>query len=107
MHSVTEVFFAARFEIIAFSLAMLMYSLLASKCMPMKAALQKKIKVVEEPETWSSAAKANKKSSNKAEQTSAAPCADVAKHIVMIRKCASENNLKGVMSIFGTLKESG
>jgi len=32
---------------------------------------------------------------------------DVAKHIVMIRKCASENNLKGAMSIFTSLKEGG
>jgi pentatricopeptide repeat protein len=32
---------------------------------------------------------------------------DVAKHVIMIRKCASENNLKGAMSIFDTLKSSG
>merc|ERR1719331_2221810 len=32
---------------------------------------------------------------------------DVAKHIVMIRKCASENNLKGAMTIFDSLKEGG
>merc|ERR1719409_1771 len=33
--------------------------------------------------------------------------ADVAKHIVMIRKCASENNLPGAMSIFNSLKAGG
>merc|ERR1719191_634904 len=33
--------------------------------------------------------------------------ADVAKHVMMIRKCASDKNLKGVMSIFESLKESG
>jgi len=33
--------------------------------------------------------------------------ADVAKHIVMIRKCASENNLEGAMCIFNSLKEGG
>merc|ERR1719163_410014 len=32
---------------------------------------------------------------------------DVAKHIVMIRKCASENNLQGAMSIFNSLKVGG
>jgi pentatricopeptide repeat protein len=32
---------------------------------------------------------------------------DVAKNIVMIRKCAGSNDLKGVMSIFNSLKESG
>jgi len=32
---------------------------------------------------------------------------DIAKHIVMIRKCAAENNLKGSMSIFNSLKEGG
>jgi len=32
---------------------------------------------------------------------------DVAQHILMIRKCASENNLKGAMSIFNSLKEGG
>merc|ERR1719440_507394 len=32
---------------------------------------------------------------------------DVAKHIVMIRKCASENNLKAAMSIFDSLKAGG
>jgi len=32
---------------------------------------------------------------------------DVAQHILMIRKCAAENNLKGSMSIFNSLKEGG
>jgi len=32
---------------------------------------------------------------------------DVAKHIIMIRKCASEKNLKGAMSIFKSLKDGG
>jgi len=32
---------------------------------------------------------------------------DIATHIVMIRKCAAENNLKGSMSIFNSLKEGG
>jgi len=32
---------------------------------------------------------------------------DVAQHILMIRKCAAENNLKGSMSIFDSLKEGG
>jgi pentatricopeptide repeat protein len=32
---------------------------------------------------------------------------DVAKHIMMIRKCATENNLKGAMNIFETLAKSG
>merc|ERR1719456_164345 len=37
----------------------------------------------------------------------AASQGDVAKHIVMIRKCASENNLSGAMSIFNSLKTGG
>jgi hypothetical protein len=32
---------------------------------------------------------------------------DVAKHVIMIRKCAAENNLNGALSIFTSLKESG
>merc|ERR1719271_255042 len=32
---------------------------------------------------------------------------DVAKHITMIRNCASENNLKGAMGVFDSLEQSG
>merc|ERR1719160_1534252 len=32
---------------------------------------------------------------------------DVAKHVVMIRKCGLENNLKGAMEIFNSLKNGG
>merc|ERR1719506_2069248 len=32
---------------------------------------------------------------------------DIAKHITMIRNCASENDLKGAVSVFQSLEQSG
>jgi len=103
MQSVLDGLFAARLELIAFCTAMLMYYVLLAKQVPAKA-INKKLKLIEADDDPAPVPQTAKKQSPKA-ATSAK--IDVAKHIVMIRKCATDKNLKGAMSIFDTLKESG
>merc|ERR1719162_360709 len=68
-----------------------------------KDAFQKKAKLMEEPP---SPKVANKKIV-RTPTVPKGPRVDVAKHVMMIRKAASENDLKRAMSIFDSLKESG
>jgi len=104
LQAVLDGLFAARLELIAFCTAMLMYYVLLSKQVPAKGSFNKKPKLIETDEHPSSFPEKPKKQSPKA---ATSPKVDVAKHIVMIRKCATDKNLKGAMGIFDTLKESG
>jgi pentatricopeptide repeat protein len=100
--------YAARLEITAFIVAMLMYSVLLSKRVPVKPKARKKVDSPEEPRIVASG-RPEKKHATAGKVATADNSArpDVAKHIVMIRKCGMEKDLKGAFSIFETLKETG
>merc|ERR1719253_220662 len=87
---------------------MLLYTLLMTKRVVAKDGLRNKTKLLDHSDDVPAAppAKLNVKSATQ-RVAPKGPKVDIAKHVMMIRKCASENNLKGAMSIFDTLKESG
>jgi len=108
VQGVLDGLFAARLEIIAFCSAMLLYTLLMTKRVVSQDGLRKKTKIVDDSDGVPAAPPptTNAKSATQ-RAVPKSPKVDIAKHVMMIRKCASENNLKGAMSIFDTLKESG
>jgi len=110
VQSVWDGLITAQFELICFFSAMLMYAVLMRMRVPTKHALyKKKAKIMEEPASPSSG-DANKKTSTKDNRKATSPRTashDIAKHVMMIRKAGSENNLKSAMSIFESLKATG
>jgi len=108
VQSVWDGLFEARLEIIAFCTAMVLYTLLMTKRVVTQDSLRKKTKLLDDSDgvPASPPAKINMKSATE-KAAPKSPKVDIAKHVMMIRKCAAENNLKGAMSIFETLKESG
>jgi len=86
---------AARFEVLAFCFAVAGYSILASKRIPRNDLLQKTAKLQEQPPSPRTAASVQASAKSRTPPD------------VMIRKYASEKNLKGAENIFQSLKESG
>ena len=117
---------AARLELITFVCGVVVYAILvlAPKRFQYKDALGKKLKAklaepaedakdspkwIEHADKTMRETSTNNRSATvaRAQKDMKSSSVDVAKHIVMMRKHASENNLKSVMNVFESLKESG
>lgn len=111
-----NVIYVARWEIFTFCSAMLLYALVFAKRRIFSAqSLHNKSKLIDYSvdDNAHSARQRPAKDSCTARHRLAkdscteSPQPDVARHVVMIRKCGFEGNLKGAVKIFESLKESG